>query len=243
MRLLRAVIFSVWFYLTLAVVGLVCLPIAWTSRNAAISVIQVWARLQRGALRVICGVRTQFRGFETIPDGPVLIAMKHQGNYDFITPFLFLANPVFILKQELLKAPVFGIYCQRAGMIAIDREGGMKTMKQMIADAKTAAEQGRQVIIFPEGTRQPVDAPPDYKPGVAGLYRALDVPCVPVAINAGLVWPGSSFLKIRGGLAVFEALEPIPPGLSRDAFMTELENRLEGGVAKLVAEGRAAQAR
>lgn len=237
MTFLRSLAFAAWFYLSLVVVGLVCMPASMASRGAAMSSIRFWAGLQRLGLRILCGVRTEFRGMEHLPAGKCIIAMKHQSTYDTIAPFLFIRDPVYILKKELLKAPVFGVYASRVG-IPIDRGGGVRTMRSMLAAAKQAIEAERQIVIFPEGTRQPVDAPTDLKPGVVAMYNDLGVPCVPVALNTGLCW--KSFWR-RPGNVIFEVLPPIEPGLDRRALILKLKDALDPATARLVAEGRAAQ--
>jgi 1-acyl-sn-glycerol-3-phosphate acyltransferase len=130
------------------------------------------------------------------------------------------------MKQELARIPWFGWYARKAGAIVIDREGGATTMRQVIREGIELFKGGAQVVIFPEGTRKAPGAPPDYKPGIAALYRELDVPVYPVATNAGMHWPAHGFIR-RPGLIVFEYLEPIPPGLKRAEFMRVLEERIE----------------
>ncbi len=239
MNFLRSLVFAIWFYLSMMVVGLVCMPASMISRSAAMNAIRLWVGMQRVALRVVCGIKTEFRGVENLPEGPCIIAMKHQSTYDTLAPFLFIRDPVYILKQELLRAPVFGVYASRVG-IPIDRGGRVRTMKAMLAASKKAIEEKRQVVIFPEGTRQPVDAPADLKPGVVAMYNDLNVECVPVALNTGLVW--KSFWR-KPGHIIFEVLKPIEPGLDRRAFMKKLKDALDPATARLVAEGRAAQGR
>jgi 1-acyl-sn-glycerol-3-phosphate acyltransferase len=136
---------------------------------------------------------------------------------------------------------VFGWYLMRAGSIRIDRGGAGRALRSLVEGGRAAAARGCSVLIFPEGTRRAPDAPPDYKPGVAALYAALKLPVVPVALNSGLFWGRRSFRK-RPGRIVVEFLEPIPPGLDRRTFMAELERRIEGATARLVAEGRAGAA-
>lgn len=240
MIFIRSLLYNIWFYASLLIIGVGWLPFAWGSRKAAIDAINAWAASQRFAMRWICGATTEFRGMEHIPAGASVIAMKHQSTYDTIAPFLFIHDPAFILKQELLKAPVFGLYAQRTHMIAIDRGGGAKTLRRMLVDAKAQADAGRALIIFPEGTRQDVDAPTDLKPGAFAIYRALGAPCVPVALNTGLCWRGSGFIR-RPGRMVFEALPPIEAGLDREAFTQRLHDALDPATKRLVAEGRSAQ--
>jgi 1-acyl-sn-glycerol-3-phosphate acyltransferase len=217
MTFVRSLLYAIWFYVSLVVIGLICMPVAIFSRGAAMSAIRFWAGSQRLALRGLCGVITEFRGLENMPHGACIIAMKHQSTYDTIAPFIAFRDPVYILKKELLRAPVFGVYASRVG-ISIDRGGGVRTMKLMLAAAKDAAKAGRQVVIFPEGTRQPVDAPTEMKPGVVAMYNDMGVPCVPVALNTGLCWPGSGFTR-RAGHVVFEVLKPIESGLDRKGLM------------------------
>jgi 1-acyl-sn-glycerol-3-phosphate acyltransferase len=242
MTFLRSFLYAAWFYPSMGYIGLPFLPFAYASRGAALFAIRLWAASQRATLRLFCGIRTEFRGLENLPAGAAVIAMKHQSTYDTIAPFLFLKDPAFVLKQELLKVPVFGLYCKRARMIAIDRGGGVKTMRKMLADAKVETEAGRTIVIFPEGTRQDVDAPTDLKPGAFAMYRELGVPCIPVALNTGLCWKGSGFTR-RPGRVVFECLAPIEPGLSRDVFTQRLFDALDPATIRLVAEGRATQAK
>jgi 1-acyl-sn-glycerol-3-phosphate acyltransferase len=240
MIFLRSLLYAVWFYLTLAVIGLVCMPFAYASRKFAIDATTFWARLQSWGMHWLAGARTEYRGLENLPKGAAIIAMRHQSTYDTIAPFIFVGDPAFVLKRELLKAPVFGVYATKGRMIPIDRGGALKTLKAMLGRAKEEAADGRKIVIFPEGTRQLPDAQADLKPGVIAMYNALGVPCVPVALNTGLCWQGSGFTR-RPGLMIFEVLPPIEPGLPRDQFMQRLKDALEPATVKLVAEGRAVQ--
>lgn len=239
MTFIRSLLYAIWFYLTLVVLGLLAMPISIVSRRFAVGSVRAFANTQAFGLWLFCGISTEVRGKEHLPKGPGLIAMKHQSTYDTIGPFMFIENPAYILKKELLKAPVFGVYASRVG-IPIDRAGGAKTMRLMLAAAKKAAAGGQQIVIFPEGTRQLPDAPTDIKPGIVLLYNELKVPCVPVALNTGLCWQGSGFLR-RPGRIVFEILPPIAPGLKRDELTQALKDTLGPATERLVAEGRAAQ--
>jgi 1-acyl-sn-glycerol-3-phosphate acyltransferase len=240
MTFLRSLAYAAWFYGSLGFVGLGWLPVAAFSPGATRHAMRSWASAQRWGMRWICGARTEFRGLEHIPPGACVVAMKHQSTYDTIMPFKFLKDPAFILKQELLKTPIFGLYASRAKMIAIDRGGHAKTLRKMLVDTKVQADRGRPIVIYPEGTRQEVDAPTDLKPGAYAIYRALEVPCVPMALNTGLCWQGSGFKRLPG-LMVFEALPAIEPGLSREDFTRRLHDALEPATKRLVAEGRRAQ--
>ena len=223
---LRSVAFLVWMYGLLLVMGILWTPTLLFRRDAVRTGMHIWNRLVVGGLRLLCGIRVEFRGLEHRPLGPALIAGKHQSQLDTIVPFLVLSDPTFVLKQELLRLPVFGWYARKARMIPVDREGHARAMKQLLNDAQDRLADGRQIIIFPEGTRQEPGATPEYKPGVAGLYRDLGLPCALLATNSGRCWPPHGLLR-RPGTVVFEFLEPIPSGLKRGAFMQQLEERLE----------------
>ena len=222
----RGALFTAWMYGLLLVMGLLWLPALLMPRAVTLFGVRLWVRLVMAGLRVVCGIRVEVRGVQHRPAGPALIAAKHQSMLDTVAPWRFLADPCFVLKQELLRLPVYGWYARKADMVAVDREAHARALRQLVADARAQLEQGRQVTIFPEGTRQLPGAAPDYKPGVAALYRDLEVPCVLMATNSGEHWPAHG-LDFRPGVVVFEFLEPIPAGLKRAAFMQQLQQRIE----------------
>ena len=226
MRRLRAVFFVAWMYGLLLVMGLLWLPALLLPRGATLFGVRLWCGLVLGGLRLLCGVRVEVRGRRHLPAGPALVAAKHQSMLDTIAPWRFLGDPCFVLKQELLRLPVYGWYARKADMVAVDREAHARALRQLVGDARAQLEQGRQVIIFPEGTRQLPGSDPDYKPGVAALYRDLGAPCVLMATNSGRCWPAHG-LDFSPGTVVFEFLEPIPAGLKRAAFMQQLQDRIE----------------
>ena len=226
MSRLRGLAFIAFFYgvsTPLAVLFLLLMPLP---RAVMMEAIKLWSRLVMAAMRLIVGVKVEMRGLEHRPLGPALIAAKHQGAFDFIGPFDLLPDACFVLKKELLRIPLFGWECLKAGMIPVDREGHSKALKDLVRESKRRLAEDRQIIIFPEGTRKAPGAPPDYKPGVAALYRELGVPCVPVATNSGVYWPAHGHPS-RPGTIVFEFLPPIPQGMKRGEFMRELESRIE----------------
>lgn len=226
MIVLRSLVYVLWLYGSMTAVGLSFGPVALFSEKAAIRAARTWARAMTWGARVIVGLKLEVRGREHIPQGAALVAAKHQSMLDTIAPFLILESPSVVLKRELLGLPIFGWFAQRAGMIVVNREAHAAALRGMLKDARVQAAKGRPIVIFPEGTRQKPGAPPDYKPGVAALYRDLKLPCVPVALNAGLYWPAHGVVR-RPGTVVIEFLPAIPPGLSREAFMIELQARIE----------------
>lgn len=239
MTLLRSLIYVVWLYGSMSIIGLSFAPLALFSEKAAIQAARVWSWALLWGLRVICGTRLEVRGRENIPKGAALFAAKHQSMLDTISPFAILGDPSVVLKKELLRLPIFGWFAVRSGMIAIDREAQASALRAMLRAARARIAKGRGVIIFPEGTRQAPGAPPEYKPGVAALYRDLGVDCVPVAVNTGLYWPAHGVIR-RPGVAVIEFLPAIKPGLTRDKFMAELEQRIETASNALLTQAKPA---
>lgn len=233
MTLLRSAIFFLWFALVSAAICIVFLPALLLPREVTVWMSRRWSELSFWGLRVFAGVGFEVRG--TPPRNGVLVAAKHMSMWDTMALYLVLDDPAVVLKRGLTLIPFYGWYVWKAGSIAIDRKGGAQTLRRMANAAKAMIAQDRSVLIFPEGTRKKVDAPPDYKPGVAGLYGQLGVECVPAALNSGLFWTG--FVK-RPGKIVLEFLEPIPPGLRSRDFMKVLEGRIETASAALVADGR-----
>jgi 1-acyl-sn-glycerol-3-phosphate acyltransferase len=233
---LRSLLFVAWFYAITVPLAIGYAVTLLMPRKAIMEGMRLWARLVNWGLKTFAGVRIELRGREHMPTGPALIAAKHQGMFDTIGPFSFLPDACFVLKKELLAIPFYGWHARHAGMIPLDREGSSKALKDLMRATRERLKEPRQIIIFPEGTRQDPGAPPDYKPGVAALYRDLGLPCSPMATNSGVHWPAHGFLR-RPGTIVFEFLPPIPPGLKRDEFMRELQDRIETASNRLLAEG------
>jgi 1-acyl-sn-glycerol-3-phosphate acyltransferase len=199
-------------------------------------VARFWMQVLQAVLRLVVGLSYEVRGRERLPAGPAIIASKHQSAWETLIFHVLVPDLAVGLKYELTRIPVFGWYLMRGGAIRIDRGGAARALRSLVDGARAAAARGVSILIFPEGTRRAPEDPPDYKPGVAALYTALDLPVVPVALNSGLFWSRRSFMKRPGRITV-EFLEPIPPGLDRRTFMTELQHRIETATARLVAEG------
>ncbi|HMH66036.1 MAG TPA: lysophospholipid acyltransferase family protein [Rhizomicrobium sp.] len=228
MTVLRSALFLLWFLAVTTLLSLVFLPVLVLPRGATIWLARLWSRATFWGLKLFAGIDWEIRG--TPPRGPVLVASKHMSMWDTLALYLALDAPAIVLKRELLRIPFYGWFLWKATAIAIDRKAGARSLRKMATAAEAVLAEGRPILIFPEGTRKKPGEAPDYKPGVAGLYGMLDVPCVPVALNSGLYWTG--FLK-RPGTIVLEFLEPIAPGLKRGAFMSLLEQRIESATAAL----------
>ncbi|WP_240476638.1 lysophospholipid acyltransferase family protein [Geminicoccus roseus] len=196
-----------------------------------------WERGILFLLRWVVGIRHEIRGRHHLPAEPVIIAAKHQSAWETLTFHTFVHDLSVGLKYELTRIPIFGRYLMKSGCIRIDRGAAARALKSLVEGAERAMADGLHVMIFPEGTRRSPGAPPDYKPGVAALYRKLNRPCVPVALNSGVFWGRRSFAK-HSGTIVLEFLEPIPTGLPRAEFMRVLEERIEAATARLVTEAQ-----
>jgi 1-acyl-sn-glycerol-3-phosphate acyltransferase len=231
---LRSTLFLIWFAALSLAMNVGCLPLLLAPRQFVMKAGRLWARLVLFGLDRIAGLGLEIRG--RMPEaGGVLIAVKHLSMWETVAMQALYADPAIVIKRELLWIPFYGWYCRKMRMIAVDRGAGMQAIRALLASAKSAAKDGRPIVIFPEGTRREIGAPPDYKRGVSALYGGLDVPCVPVALNSGLYWGG--FLR-RPGKIVLEFLEPIAPGLPRREFMALLESRIEEATNRLLAEDR-----
>ena len=243
MRVITSLLFVVFLYLWMAVLGILFLPALTLPRPVIVFGIRVYARTIGVGLKLITGASTEIRGLENMPTGPIIYAAKHQCMYDVFIPFLVTKDPAIILKKELLWYPFLGWYAMKAAMIPIDRAGTTKTLKAMVGEAKKRAENYRQIVIFPEGTRKAPGAPPEYHAaGISALAKAVEAPIVPVATNAGLCWPGRGFMR-RPGKIVYEILPPIPAGLPRKDMMARLQGELEPATDALIKEGLAVQGR
>lgn len=230
MQALRSLLFMIWFVGLTFVLGLLCLPLLALPRRGAARLGRLWCRATLWGLEAIAGLGWRITG--PVPSQPVLVAAKHMSMWDTLALHIALGDPGIVLKRELLRIPFYGWYLGKAAAIPIERNAGASALRAMTAAARKVLAQGRPVLIFPEGTRKRPGAAPDYKPGVAGLYAMLDVPCVPVALDSGLYWQG---FRKKAGTITLAFLEPIPPGLRRRAFMELLETRIETATAALIA--------
>jgi 1-acyl-sn-glycerol-3-phosphate acyltransferase len=233
MILIRSLIFVALFYLWSGAAVIVLFPVLLGPRAWTMKVMSGWAAGFTWLLRVVCDVRVEIRGRENLPTGAALVAAKHQCMFDALGALAIYPDACFVTKRELFTIPFFGWYTARAGMIAVDRGGHSKALRKLVADARRRMAEDRQLVIFPEGTRMPPGETGKYQPGVAALYRELNLPCTPVATNSGTHWPAHGFIR-RPGVIVVEFLEPIPAGLNRAFFMRTLEERIEPASAALL---------
>jgi 1-acyl-sn-glycerol-3-phosphate acyltransferase len=234
--IVRSVIFNVLFYVNLVVYLLAALPTLLLPYRYVFVVARAWARTNLWLLRVICGIKADFRGLQKIPPGGLIIASKHQSVWETFALLPYVDDPAFILKRELMWIPLFGWCLKKAQMIPVNRGARGPALAAMTERAKAEVQRGRRIIIFPEGTRRPPGAEPQYKFGVAHLYAETGVPCLPVALNSGLFWPRRSFRRFPGTVVV-QVCDPIAPGLEKSVFIARLQDTIETASAKLVQEG------
>lgn len=233
---LRSALFFLWMYGLMTVMSLLWLPSLFMPRRVLLLGTRWYVKLVRWGAQAIAGIKTEIRGCEHLPKGPVIYASKHQCMWDVLMVFLILEDPAIIMKQSLLWFPGFGWYALKNKMIPIDRAGTVRTLKKMVAEAKIRVANQRQIVIFPEGTRHKPGTEPTYHAaGLAALYKALDLPVVPVATNAGHYWEGRG-LRRWPGTIVYEILPPIAPGLKRRELMAQVIAAIEPASLALAQE-------
>lgn len=233
LQYLLSVVFIVQMYLAMAVLALWWTPIVLFRREAAFDAVHSYCRWVRVSAAALVGLRSEVRG--PVPSDEVVIAAKHQSFFDIIILVSVVPRPKFIMKKELLWAPILGWYATRIGCVPVDRGKRGDAMKKMVADVKAGLAAAGQLIIYPQGTRVAAGAAKPYKVGVGVLYSQLGQDCVPVATNVGVFWPRHGMLR-KPGLAVVEFLPRIPAGLPVEEFMARLEPEVEGASNRLMAE-------
>ena len=226
MAFLRSLLFALVFYVWTLVAVLLAFPVSLFGTRAIRGWCYAWVRFHRFCARHLLGITSRIEG--TPPRGAALVPVKHQSMYETMEIVLMLDTPALVLKRELAEIPLWGWAVRRYGNIPIDRAGGAAALRRMMRAAEAVIAEGRPIIIFPEGTRVPPGEQPPLQPGFAGLYRALKLPVVPVAVDSGRLAPRNAFVK-RPGIVTFRFGDPIPPGLKRD----EIEARVHGAINAL----------
>jgi len=236
MLTIRSLAFNIAFYLLTTILAVGGLPTIFFGRKAILGLARLWGRLSLWLLDAICGMKVDFRGVENLHrEHGCIIASKHQSAWETFALVTQVEDFTYILKRELTFIPLFGQYLLFSNQIAINRANRSAALRELVEKAHAAIREGRAIFIFPEGTRRPAGAPPQYKSGVSHLYAAAKAPCVPVALNAGLFWPRRTFLR-RPGTVLVEFLPAIPPGLPNARFAETLKDRIETATARLIAE-------
>lgn len=234
MQMIRSALFVGQIYVAMLVLGIVFAPYAIFSRNGAYAACKTYCKWVFWTMGWMVGIKGEVRG--EVPQGEVLIASKHQSFLDIMLIFHALPAAKFIMKRELLYAPIIGIYAKRLGCVPVARGKRGAAIAKMVKDVEAGRTHPGQLIIYSQGTRVAPGVKAPYKVGTAILYEQLGQPCVPVATNVGLFWPRKGIAR-RPGNAIVEFLPVMPTGLTRDAFMSELENTVEARSDALLREG------
>ena len=229
----RSILYIVQATVAMPIIGLMFAPWAMFSKLGAYTACKTYAAWCMWTARWMIGLRCEVRG--EVPEGEVVVAAKHQSFLDIMMIFHALPRAKFIMKREILWTPVIGQYTKRMQMIAVNRGKRGKAIQQMMEDVNSGRIEPGQIVIYSQGTRVAPGAKVPYKVGTAVLYDQLKQPCVPAATNAGYFWPRRGLYR-RSGLAVVEFLEPIPPGMPKEAFMSHLEETVEGASNALLDE-------
>ncbi|MDF0603579.1 lysophospholipid acyltransferase family protein [Psychromarinibacter sp. C21-152] len=233
MQWLRSLLFIVQMYLAMAVLALVYIVPAVISPRGAYAGVHAYCRWVRLSARWMVGLKTEVRG--EVPTDEVLIASKHQSFLDIILLCSVLPRPKFIMKKELVWAPILGWFALRMGCVPVDRGKRGAAIAKMLDDVAKGRALPGQLIIYPQGTRVAPGVAKPFKVGSAVLYRELGQDCVPAATNVGVFWPRHGIYR-RPGLAVLEFLPRISAGLDQHAFMARLEQEVETRSNALMAE-------
>ncbi len=231
--IIRSALFNIAFWAWIAIIGLTGLPLTCIYRPFSFTVARLWGLGSLWLLKILCNITYEVRGAEYIPAKPSIVASKHQSAWDTIIFWVLLTRPAFVLKKELIFFPIFGWYLLFLKNIYIDRKAGASAMKHMLREASLRSNEGRSIVIFPEGTRTLPGASSIYHPGVAALYQHLKVPVVPVALNSGQLWKKNAFTKTPGKV-IIEFLPPIEPGLKGRDFLATLQEHIETESARLI---------
>jgi 1-acyl-sn-glycerol-3-phosphate acyltransferase len=234
----RSLLFNLLFYVTTALYVVLGSPLLFAPRSWAMAALANHAHFELFLLRHIVGLKLEVRGHDKLPRTACLVASKHQSAWETFALIPLFRDPALLMKRELFWIPFHGWFSKKFEMIPVDRDKGPAALRAMLRETRKRVVDGREIIIFPEGTRRPPGAPPDYKTGVVLLYEALGTPCVPVALNSGLFWPRRSLLR-RPGTIVVEFLDPIPPGLPKSEFLSRLIESIETASNRLLAEVKA----
>ena len=238
----RSTLFNISFFAVTTVLCIAYVPGLLLPRAGFVKLVQFWLRCVTFLEYIVLGLRYEVRGRENLPThGAYIIASKHQSEYETLKAHLLFNDPAIILKKELLRIPFFGAYLSKAGVLAIDRSTPERALRSIQTGALIVKEQGRPLLIFPQGTRVSPDQSAEdkpYKPGIVRVQDVTQLPIVPMALNSGVFWPKNAWVK-SSGTVIFEIMPPIPPGHSRANLMAVLQDTIETRSNELVSEARA----
>lgn len=225
--MIGSVLFNIFYVFWTVFIGIIFLPAVFLPQHIIILIVgKIWARGLYFFLKIFCNLKLNLIGKNNIPSSPAIFASKHQSALETFMFHLLLNKPVFVLKKELLDIPIFGFYLKKMGMIAIDRDGGIRSLKLLLKQVQDKIKEGYSIVIFPEGTRTIPGETTEYNPGIVAIYNLKIAPIIPVALNTGYFWPKKSFLKKPGSFSI-EFLEKLPAELDKKEFMIRLKDVIE----------------
>lgn len=228
MIVLRSALFNLFFFAVTAFLSVASIGFRLFAPRRILAIPMLWARLVVAGLRVICGIGLEVSGTEHLPrGGPALIASRHQSAFDTVVWLTLLPRCCYVVKKELARIPLFGGMMRPAGMIVVDRAAGASAMRHLIGEAERAAREERQIVIFPEGTRNDSAVLRMLQPGIAAIAARTGLPVIPVMTDSGRFWGRRAFRKQPGTIRI-AVLPPLPPGLRREALMDALAAALAG---------------
>jgi 1-acyl-sn-glycerol-3-phosphate acyltransferase len=233
MNTLRSLLFNIFFYGGTALTCIILMPTLAFPRGLMMSIIVAYLHYVAAIEKWLLGLDYVVIGRENLPEGPCILAAKHQSAWETMKLHMLVNDPAVVIKKELLSLPIWGWCAVKAKLIPIDRKGGRAAVVSMLRAARAAVASGRPIAIFPQGTRVAPGVWKEYKAGVSVLYRDLGLPLVPVALNSGLYWGRNAYTKRRGSITI-EILPAIPPGLEDAVAGDMLAARIEYATDRLV---------
>ena len=233
MLFIRSLIFNIFLYVGLILIFILAIPTLILPSKFTIFFGRVSAKYLVLILKIILNTKVIFHGEENLKKvDNFFVASAHQSMFETFALQIPLDGPIFILKKELLNIPLFGWYLRKIGSIAIVRDTTTRENLNFFDKVRERIEKSkRPLLIFPQGTRVKLDEQPPFKKGVGRIYKALNLPCVPVALNTGKVWPKNSFLKYPGDIHI-SSLEPIMSGKNNEEFVKDIENKIYTEIKK-----------
>ncbi|NHN85367.1 1-acyl-sn-glycerol-3-phosphate acyltransferase [Acetobacter musti] len=236
MIVFRSALFRAYLVVATILLGLVSLPLRAFARGYALQYARFWSAVLLTGMRGLCGIRTRVVGLEKLPmDRPFIIASQHQSAFDTLVWMTLVPRPAYVMKHELLRVPFMGPMLKLTGMIAIERTAGSKAMRTLLRETGRAADEGRQMIIFPEGSRlAPCETAP-LKPGIVAMARHTGLPVYPVITDSGWCWPNKGFLK-RPGVISIVVCDPVTGG-NRSTMLQAIETSWRKAEPLLKIEG------
>jgi len=232
--LLRSALFNLYFFGLTFLLCLVGWPLCKLAPERTLAVPRLWARSVLAGLRAICGIGYEVRGLQHLPhEGPALLASRHQSAFDTMVWLVLLPRPCYVIKRELQRIPLFGAMIEPSGMIVVDRAAGPAALRHLLHETDRVVAEGKQVVIFPEGTRSDPGRMRPLQPGIAAMAARAKLPVIPVLTDSGRYWGRRAFRKLPGTIRI-ELLSPIPSGDGREALMQSLARTLAGEPAAAV---------